>query len=209
MALQPGRTSNELPVLRRYLNVTTINLDHGKTKIFLFIVIVTIQSCQTANQKEDNNDNFLIGSWKFIADQELDNKNQVKNEDINVRGLLIYTVDRKMSVQLLWLGSRTSLVNDTIMNQDGKSFGIGLGNNSWTLEQSRKIIDTYDAYFGDYSVDWKNKIITHAISGNLRPEKEATSYKRAFQINGDTLFLRSADPDPNMKWQTKWIRSNR
>jgi len=180
-----------------------------QTKLFLFILIVTIQSCQTANQKEENNDKLLIGSWKFIADQELDNNNQVKNEDTNVRGLLIYTVDGKMSVQLLWHGSRTSLVNDTIMNQDGKSFGVGLGNSSWTLDQSRKIIDTYDAYFGDYSVDWKNKVVTHTISGNLRPEKEGTSYKRAFQIKGDTLFLRSADPDPNMKWQTKWIRNKR
>src|ERR1035437_9817478 len=179
------------------------------TKLFLFILIVTIQSCQTANQKEENNDKLLIGSWKFIADQELDNNNQVKNEDTNVRGLLIYTVDGKMSVQLLWHGSRTSLVNDTIMNQDGKSFGVGLGNSSWTLDQSRKIIDTYDAYFGDYSVDWENKVVTHTISGNLRPEKEGTSYKRAFQIKGDTLFLRSADPDPNMKWQTKWIRNKR
>jgi len=180
-----------------------------QTKIFLFILIVTIQSCQTANQKQENNDKLLIGSWKFIADQELDNNNQVKNEDTNVRGLLIYTVDGKMSVQLLWHGSRTSLVNDTIMNQDGKSFGVGLGNNSWTLDQSRKIIDTYDAYFGDYSVDWKNNIVTHTISGNLRPEKEGASYKRAFLIKEDTLFLRSADPDPNMKWQTKWIRNNR
>ena len=180
-----------------------------QTKIFLFIVIAAIQSCNPANQKQDNTDNLLIGSWKFIADQELDNNNRGKNEATNVSGLLIYTVDKKMSVQLLWRGSRTSIVNDTIMNQDGKSFGVGLGNNSWTLDQSRKIIDTYDAYFGDYTIDWKNKIVTHIISGNLRPEKEATSYKRSFQIKDDTLFLRSADPDPNMKWQTKWVKNNR
>jgi len=179
----------------------------GQTKIFLFALVVTIQSCQTASQKRENYNNSLIGSWKFIADQDLDNSNHVKNEDTNVRGLLIYTADGKMSVQLLWYRSRTSLVNDTIMNQDGKSFGVGLGNNNWTLDQSRKIIDTYDAYFGDYSVDWDNKIVKHTISGNLRPEKEGTSYKRAFEIIGDTLFLKSADPDPNMKWRTKWIKN--
>ncbi len=170
--------------------------------------MVTIYSCEPVHQKQQNNDKLLSGSWKFIADQEVDDNNQVKNEDTSVSGLLIYTVDGKMSVHLLWQGSRASLMNDTIMNQDGKSFGVGLGNNSWTPDQSRKIIDTYDAYFGDYSVDWKNKIVTHTIGGNLRPEKEGTTYKRAFQINGDTLFLRSADPDPNMKWQTKWIRNN-
>ena len=169
---------------------------------------MNIQSCQTTIQKQEPNNKLLIGSWKFIADQELDDNNQVKNQDTNVSGLLIYTLDGKMSVQLLWHKSRALLVSDSIMKQDGKSFGVGLGNNTWTLDQARKIIDTYDAYFGVYSVNWKDKIVTHTISGNLRPEKERTSYKRAFQVKGDTLFLRSADPAPNMKWQTMWIRNN-
>lgn len=156
---------------------------------------------------DQENDKLITGSWKLIADQEVDDNNKVKKEDTNVRGLLIYTPDGKMTVQLLWHGSRGSLANDTIMKHDGQSFGVGLGNNSWSIDQSRKIIDTYDAYFGNYSVDWQNKIVTHTISGNLRPEKEGINYKRAFQLKGDTLFLRSADPDPRMRWQTKWIRS--
>ena len=175
-------------------------------KTVLFVLVVTIQSCNT-NQKQAHNTNALVGSWKFVADQELDNSNHVIKEDTNVSGLLIYTADGKMSVQLLWHGSRASLISDTIMNQDGKSLGVGLGNNSWTLDQSRQIIDTYDAYFGDYATDWDNKIVTHRISGNLRPEKEGTSYKRAFENVADTLFLKSADPDPNIKWRTKWIKN--
>lgn len=178
-------------------------------KLVIFLLISTIQSCQPALQKKEDGNNLLVGSWKFIADQELDSNNKVINEDRQVTGLLIYTGNGKMSVQLLWYGRRTAMMNDTIMHQDGISVGVGLGNNSWTIDQARKIIDTYDAYFGDYLIDWKNKIVTHTISGNLRPEKPGIFYKRSFHIKGDSLFLRSADPNLQMRWQTAWIKSNK
>ncbi len=174
--------------------------------VYLLICMGMFQSCQTSPQKEVKENPSFTGSWKFVADQEIDNNNQVKNEDTNVRGLLIYTDEGKMSVQLLWHGSRASMLTDSIMNQDGKATGVGMGNNTWTPDQARKIIDTYDAYFGDYSVDWSNHIVTHTISANLRPEKEGAVYKRAYNLVGDTLYLRSADPDTTMRWQTKWIK---
>jgi hypothetical protein len=44
------------------------------------------------------------------------------------------------------------------MNGDGASSHLGLGFNTWSIEQARTIIDTYDAYFGDYSIDWKDRL---------------------------------------------------
>lgn len=172
----------------------------------LILLFSILQSCNSTTPKEVKENPSFAGSWKFVADQEIDENNQLKNEDTDVSGLLIYTDEGKMSAQLSWHGSRASLLTDTIMNQDGKATGVGLGNNTWSLDESRKIIDTYDAYFGNYSVDWNKNIVTHTISANLRPEKEGTVYKRAFNIFEDTLYLRSADPDTTMRWQTKWIK---
>ncbi len=112
-----------------------------------------------------------------------------------------------MSVQLLWHGTRGKVITDTIMNNDGISYGTGLGSNTWTIDQARTIIDTYDSYFGDYSVDWDNHSVTHTITGDLRPEKTGTKYKRNFQLKGDTLFLRSTEP--KMKWQIAWVRNKK
>ena len=95
-------------------------------------------------------------------------------------------------------------MTDTIMNADGVSSGSGLGFNSWSSTQTHTIIDTYDAYFGDYLVDEKNKIVTHTITGNLRPEKNGVIYKRKFAVSNDTLLLRSTDP--LMKWQMAWVK---
>jgi len=171
----------------------------------LFISSLFLQCCKTADKKKSENDNPLTGSWNFIADQEIDSAGHVINQDTSVTGLLIYAAGGKMSVQLLWKETRASIINDSIMKLDGTSQGLGLGSNSWSVDQARKIIDTYDAYFGDYSIDKNKNEVTHIITGNLRPEKAGSSYTRSFRIKGDTLFLRSTYKD--MKWQTAWLKN--
>lgn len=174
--------------------------------ISLITLAILLQSCNTTINKTTA-DNKLTGSWSIVADQLIDSGNHVIKQDTNVTGLLIYLPDGKMSVQILWKGLRNSMINDTIMKQDGMSAGLGLGFNTWSTDQARKIIDTYDSYFGDYSVDWNTSVVTHIVSGNLRPEKEGTSYKRIFQLKGDSLFLRSIDP--HLKWQVACVKNKK
>lgn len=135
----------------------------------------------------------------------MDSTGAVINHDTNVDGLLIYAPDGKMNVQLLYKGTRQKIITDTIMNGDGASSHLGLGFNTWSTEQARTIIDTYDAYFGDYSIDWKNHIVTHTMTGNLRPEKSRTIYKRQFKLKNDTLFLQ--DAKPNQYWKVVWVKN--
>ena len=170
----------------------------------IFILTVLFFSCnQTSNTSGNDNKTFL-GSWRFVEEQELDSSGAVIDRDTNVDGLLIYAPEGKMNVQLIWKGTRNKIITDTIMNNDGISSGLGLGFNTWSTEQARTIIDTYDAYFGDYSIDWKDQIVTHTMRGNLRPEKNGTIYKRRFQLKNDTLFLR--DAKPNQYWQVVWVK---
>lgn len=92
------------------------------------------------------------------------------------------------------------------MVHDGNSSGLGQGTNTWSTEQARTIIDTYDAYFGDYIIDPEKNNVTHIVTGSRRPEKAGTIYKRSFRLNRDTLYLSNADAA--IKWQAKWVRVN-
>lgn len=67
----------------------------------------------------------LTGSWKFIADQQVDGNGNVIDEDKNVDGLLVYTPSGQMSVQLVWFDLRQPLITDTVMKADGAPFGSG------------------------------------------------------------------------------------
>ncbi len=90
------------------------------------------------------------------------------------------------------------------MSHDGVTYGTGFGKNTWSIDEARTLIDTYDAYFGDYTIDWENQVITHIVTGNLRPEQIGKTYSRKFQLKGDTLLLR--DENPAMYWQAAWVR---
>jgi len=177
-----------------------------RTFLFLTIILLTLCiSCSETSSKTADDTNPLLGSWRFVEEQELDSNDAVIDRDTNVDGILIYAPDGKMNVQLLYAGKRQKIMNDTIMNNDGASMHLGLGSNTWSIEETRTMIDTYDAYFGDYSIDWQNKIITHTMSGNLRPEKKGTVYKRRFQLDHDTLLLR--DAKPGQYWRVVWVRN--
>lgn len=169
-------------------------------------IIIFLLSCNSAvEQKDPGTEKQLVGTWKFVADQLLDSNNHVIKEDTAVDGLLIYTPEGKMSVQFSWNGSRANLMNDSIMKQDGMSTGLGLGSNTWSLEQARQLIDTYEAYFGDYQVDWDTHTVSHIISGSIRPDKAGIVKKRIFKLSGDSLLLHSADPLE--KWGVLCVRN--
>jgi hypothetical protein len=170
---------------------------------FLVFALMIFLSCKQASTNNVNG--LLSGSWRFVEEQELDSIGAVISRDTNVDGLLIYAPDGKMNVQLVYKRTRQKIITDTIMNSDGVSSHLGLGTNTWSAEQARTIIDTYDAYFGDYSVDWKAQSVTHTMKGNLRPEKSGTIYKRRFRLKNDTLFLR--DAKPGQYWQVIWVKN--
>ncbi len=172
--------------------------------ILTFIASVTIYACSSSSEKLKGAPDSLLGSWKLVADQQVDSLGKVVLQDTAVSGLIIYTPEGKMSVQWLCYGTRNPIMNDTIMSHDGVTYGTGFGKNTWTMEQARTLIDTYDAYFGAYTIDWENQVVTHVVTGNLRPEQTGKTYYRKFQLKGDTLLLR--DTNPSMYWQAAWVR---
>jgi hypothetical protein len=168
-----------------------------KSLIYISLIAAVLTCCATPEKD-------LTGTWTFVADQEIDDDGKVLREDTNVRGQLIYTPDGYMSAQLLWVGTREAIMTDSIMKYDGFPAGLGLGQNKWTSEQRSMIIDTYDSYFGKYSVDWEEGLVTHFVEGDLRPQTPPVERKRRFTLKGDTLFLRGVDL--GLRWRVLWVR---
>lgn len=168
------------------------------SRILLFFLLAAFFSACTKSKPS------VVGTWRFVADQKIDNQDRVTAQDTAVRGMLVYTKGGKMSIHLLWAGRRADIMNDTIMKRDGKSQGLGLGQSTWTFDQTRRIIDTYDGYFGTYILDEENHSVIHRLNGEVRPEKEFTEYHRIYELRGDTLLLRSSNLGD--RWQTAWVR---
>ena len=119
----------------------------------------------------------LIGAWRLISlgEQGPDGKT---NSLAGLKGMLLYTRDGHMSVQLMYPKSESALSNDYVLNG-------------------------YEASFGSYDVDETNHTITHHVRGSITHDLIGKDLPRAYQFTDDGhLIIKSTRPDEH--WSVTW-----
>lgn len=120
----------------------------------------------------------LIGAWHLV---HIDSPGQdEKPTDIpQPQGMLIYTRDGHMSVQLMYPKSTNAQSNEYV--QSG-----------------------YEASFGSYEVDEVKHVLTHHVQGSItRDSLVGKDLPRVYQFTADgKLIIRSARPDEH--WSVTW-----
>jgi hypothetical protein len=120
----------------------------------------------------------LIGAWRLVridapgADGKPASGPQPK-------GMLIYTQDGHMSVQLMYPASANTLSNEYVQNG-------------------------YEASFGSYDVDETTRTVTHHVQGSItRALLVGKDLPRRFEFTADGhLTIRSTRPDEH--WAVIW-----
>jgi hypothetical protein len=119
----------------------------------------------------------IIGAWHLVhIDAGVDgNATPVPQP----KGMLIYTRDGNMSVQLMYPASENTLSNEYVLNG-------------------------YEASFGSYDVDEAKHTLTHHVQGsNTRDLLVGKDLPRIYQFTADgKLVIRSAQPDEH--WSVTW-----
>jgi hypothetical protein len=140
--------------------------------------LIAIQSlmCQATNHGSDRE--RLIGAWHL---EHIDSPGaDGKPADIpRPTGMLIYTRDGHMSVQLMYPQSAGSLSNEYVRNG-------------------------YEASFGSYSIDERSRTLTHHVQGSVTGDALAgKDLPRIYTLTGDGhLVIRSANPEEH--WSVTW-----
>ncbi len=118
----------------------------------------------------------LIGAWRLISMSGPDGKPVTTG---GPRGLLIYTGDGHMSVQLMYPDTAKSLSNEYVRNG-------------------------YEASFGRYDINGSTHIVTHHVEGaNTGGVLVGKDLARAYRFGGGgRLFIRSAREDEH--WSVVW-----
>lgn len=122
-------------------------------------------------------DRFL-GAWRLASLTGPDGKPVTTNVPI---GMLIYTADGHMSVQLMYPKSASTLSNEYVR-------------------------DGYEASFGAYSIDDKTHTLIHHVQGsNTGDMLVGKDLSRVYQFGpGGRLVIKSARPDEH--WSATWER---
>lgn len=117
----------------------------------------------------------LLGAWRLVSIAGPDG-NPVSEAP---HGMLIYTRDGHVSVQLMYPKAVNAPSNEYV--QDG-----------------------YEASFGSYDVDEARHVLTHHVQGSItRDLLVGKDLPRAYKFSaGGRLIIRSAHPDE--RWSVTW-----
>jgi hypothetical protein len=120
----------------------------------------------------------LIGAWHLVH-IDVPGPDGKSMSIPQPKGMLIYTRDGHMSVQLMYPESANTLSNEYVLNG-------------------------YEASFGSYDVDETARTVTHHVQGSVtRDLLVGKDLPRKFEFTADgQLIIRSARPDEH--WSVTW-----
>lgn len=121
----------------------------------------------------------FVGAWRLVWLEEPDAEGKIHKADCT--GLLVYTSDRHMSVQVMY------------RNPEG-------GSPAAPVQYAQ---GGYEASFGRYDID-DARTFTYHVEGALARTLIGKDLKRVYALNGRQLIVNS--PDPNEHWRVAWER---
>jgi hypothetical protein len=146
--------------------------------VLLLAVACGISQTHSAEQpgSASTDQEKLIGAWHLLSMLGPDGKPVTNGVPM---GMLIYTRDGHMSVQLMYVQSQQSLSNDYVQNG-------------------------YEASFGSYDVNLAAHTVTHHVQGaNTGDRLVGKDLPRVYEFGADgQLTIRSARPDEH--WAVTW-----
>ena len=124
------------------------------------------------------NTTHLVGTWKLISFETRLSSGEVRHpmgpEPI---GRITYDDKGHMAV---------------IVSRFDRSSMASPDKTRAPLEEKGAALDSFDAYFGAYSVDEARGVVTHRIEGALFPNWVGTAQERFYLLDGDRLELSTA-----------------
>ena len=146
--------------------------------VALMLAVSAISQTNGAEQKRalGSDRQRLVGAWHLKSMNGTDGKPLTSGVPT---GMLIYTSDGHMSVQLMYPKSASSLSNEYVLNG-------------------------YEASFGSFAINEASHTITHQVLGaNTGDVLVGKDLPRVYQFSPDGhLVIRSARPDEH--WSVTW-----
>ena len=121
----------------------------------------------------------FVGAWRLAWLEEPGADGEVHQVDCT--GLLVYTRDGHMSVQVMYGSPQSSGSASAVQYAQGG----------------------YEASYGRYEIDGTHTFTFH-VEGALVRTLVGKDLKRVYELSGNRLMVKS--PDPNEHWRVMWER---
>lgn len=147
-------------------------------QMILVGVAATVTGAQAQSPRTSDRD-ALIGAWHLVRIDVPGADGKLAAPANRPEGMLIYTRDGHMSVQLMYPKSANAPDNEYVLGG-------------------------YEASFGTYDVNQARHLVTHHVQGSVtRNYLVGKDLSRLYQLTADGhLIIRSADPREH--WSVTW-----
>jgi hypothetical protein len=146
------------------------------TTVFLGTTVIFSAGQERSSQQEIQ-DRF-IGAWRLVWLEEPGSDGTVHKADCD--GLLVYTPDGHMSVQVMYRNPQTGGQAGPVQYAQGG----------------------YEASFGRYEIDENSHTFTFHVEGAMVRSLIGKDLPRAYEVSGNQLIVRSTNP--NEHWRVAW-----
>jgi len=153
---------------------------HGLMTLLLGITAVsglTLSGSQVRGVNEGIRDRF-IGAWRLAWLEEEGADGKLHRADCT--GLLVYTRDGHMSVQVMYRNPQAASQGEPVQYAQGG----------------------YEASFGTYAINEGAHTFNYHVDGALVRSLVGKDLARVYEFSGNQLIVKS--PDPNEHWRVDW-----
>jgi hypothetical protein len=144
---------------------------------FIGITAMTLSGIQDRIPNEGIRDRF-VGAWRLAWLEEVGADGKLHRLDCT--GLLVYTRDGHMSVQVMYRNRQARTTAAPVQYAQGG----------------------YEASFGTYQVDERAHTFTFHVEGALVRNLIGKELPRVFELSGNQLIVMSSNP--NEHWRVAW-----
>lgn len=159
--------------MKRLLPLGVVSLFVGLTAVFAW----ALSDNQLRVENERIQERF-IGAWRLVSLEEPETDGKI--QEVDCTGLLVYTRDGHMSVQVMYRNQQTGGQAGPVQYAQGG----------------------YEASFGRYQINEKDHTFTFHVEGAMVRSLIGKDLPRLFELSGNRLVVKSANP--NEHWRVTW-----
>ena len=120
----------------------------------------------------------FIGAWRLMSAEFRSDDGELAPSPYGdePQGVLIYDAHGVMAAQLAHKGRKPFVIADRMKG---------------TAEEIKAAFETYQAYWGRYKIDERERTVTHYVTQALLPNWIGSEQKRAYKFQDGRLILRT------------------
>ena len=150
--------------------------------LLLFIRMTAMTLCGHDRSMSGGIPNRFVGAWRLAWLEEQGEDGKIHRADCT--GLLVYTLDGHMSVQVMYKKPQAN--SQPAGNVAPAQYAVG----------------GYEASFGTYTIDERSRVFTYHVEGALVRSLIGKDLPREFEFSDKQLIVKSSSPKEH--WRVAW-----